>query len=173
MGWFSQGQGVDEQSYYSLIGGDVNAPSINNVLAFGATEGYDAEGLYLNDFDFVAPNPNYPQSILDEWFFNEATIPDGTVLRFGAPGMVVGLNDVETQFINVYPNPVEDFLYLDLPDNAQASQIDVFSLDGKVQKTFSGQSVQELLYLADLEKGLYILKVEAEGQEFTAKVLKD
>jgi hypothetical protein len=77
---------------------------------------------------------------------------------------------------HVYPNPVQQKLYIDMPENALPTgklQIEITQLDGKVcmQQVFS--SPQTILDLQYLTAGIYFLSIKGEMLNFRQKLVKD
>ncbi len=71
--------------------------------------------------------------------------------------------------IKIYPNPVSDQLNIELPDNLNLNSIDLFDIKGKRLKSFKNQTD---LDLSDMQKGIYILKLETDQGSFHHKVIK-
>lgn len=69
-----------------------------------------------------------------------------------------------------YPNPVQDILHL---DNISLTKASVYSLLGQLveQKSFEN-STSNILNLANLEKGIYLIVLENENQQKTIKIVK-
>jgi hypothetical protein len=73
--------------------------------------------------------------------------------------------------IDIYPNPVTDFLHVKAPD--RLNRISVYSLTGsrKIFKNSEGSSI--MLDLSELEQGIYLVKVEMEdGSGKLEKIVK-
>jgi hypothetical protein len=79
--------------------------------------------------------------------------------------------------LDVYPNPVTDRLRLQVSHPAEGMvTIQVVNMTGRVQKTFSfnrnrGQSQHEV-YLGDLPRGIYFIRVQASDWTETRKINK-
>ncbi len=64
-----------------------------------------------------------------------------------------------------YPNPAKEFLILEMPEGLKSSQAELFSLEGKLLRTFplDNQS-PNMLDIQDLPSGTYVIKLEkAQG----------
>jgi endoglucanase len=73
--------------------------------------------------------------------------------------------------IDIYPNPVTDFLHVKAPD--RLNRISVYSLTGsrKIIKNSEGSSI--MLDLSELEQGIYLVKVDMEdGSGKLEKIVK-
>ena len=78
---------------------------------------------------------------------------------------------LEDPLLNVYPNPVNDILYLDFPNDVDLTQIELVNLNGQVVQTFKEDLRQ--LDLSSLESSIYFLRIiDKEGSVSTKKVIK-
>ena len=78
---------------------------------------------------------------------------------------------LEDPMFNVYPNPVNDILYLDFPNDVDLTQIELVNLNGQVVQTFKEDLRQ--LDLSSLESSIYFLRIVGEeGSVSTKKVIK-
>lgn len=75
--------------------------------------------------------------------------------------------DVAASAVQVYPNPVEDILHIKGSRNAQVS---VYTMAG--QQVFTGAATNGQVNLSSLSKGVYIVKIEADGNVSTHKIVK-
>ncbi|MDO4224749.1 MAG: DUF5074 domain-containing protein [Bergeyella zoohelcum] len=82
--------------------------------------------------------------------------------------VVAGLsvNDVAKSAFKVYPNPATDFIRV---SSEKEASISIFDLTGKLIK--QGNTQGKTFSVSALPKGLYLLKVEADGQVQTSKLI--
>lgn len=79
--------------------------------------------------------------------------------------------EVEKEALEVYPNPVKDFLYLKNSDKVQS--LSVYDVSGKKLKTFS-QAENKAYNLSGFTPGAYIIRLHfTDGSEESIKILKD
>lgn len=71
---------------------------------------------------------------------------------------VSSAKEVDTDVIKIYPNPAQDFLYLDFEQTIDISAIEVFNMQGQLQQVNQGGS--GVLNLSHLTTGIYILKIK-------------
>ncbi len=66
--------------------------------------------------------------------------------------------------LNVYPNPAQDWLQIEVPKNFQSKTIKVFDLAGHLhgQHTMGAYATQLKLDISSLSSGLYLLRMESE-----------
>ncbi len=77
--------------------------------------------------------------------------------------------------LSIYPNPVKEFLYLDLTSLSEIfTQIEIFSLDGKNVKTLPIDNGNEFLKLnlSGLNAGNYLLMLSNKKQAIVQQILK-
>ncbi len=70
--------------------------------------------------------------------------------------------------IAVYPNPSSGIVNL----TSVANQVDVFDISGKLQNSFSGNSIEQI-NISELSNGVYILKIERNGQTYYNRIVKE
>ncbi len=72
--------------------------------------------------------------------------------------------------INVYPNPAVNYFNFDLSRDYKLLDVSIYSLSGKLVYHKKRVNTGTNLVQFNLNKGIYILKVEAEGKIFTQKL---
>ncbi len=86
-----------------------------------------------------------------------------------------GITNIEvTEFINnisVYPNPVYDKLFIEYKDSKKPVNIKMISITGQIieEDEFTGKTVVKT---NDIEPGMYLLKLESEGETGYIKIIK-
>lgn len=101
---------------------------------------------------------------------------DGTVteLTKTAPIMNTSISSVLANNTQVYPNPFQHQLQVDLASLSTSVEISIVDLSGRQFKQLQFAFIdQATLDLADLPSGLYIMKVETEAGSFFRRVQKD
>jgi len=122
-------------------------------------------------------NPGFTnQDIMNALQFSasQAGDPDKTygygIPDYAAANAIVGINKpIDNQsVVSVFPNPVNDVLYLELDENE--FEISIFDIKGSMiyQKIQSGHKVD----VSGLKKGLYMISIQSESGLYTAKFLK-
>ena len=82
------------------------------------------------------------------------------------------INDILTDNISVYPNPVQDRLYIEA--ETEVEEVVVYDIYGKhqVAKTPSHQG-NLVVDLSDLKAGIYFVKINTEKGNIVKRIIKD
>jgi len=82
-----------------------------------------------------------------------------------------GVLNLENENARVYPNPAEDYVIIELPLDVSLCRVNILSCTGLMVRTveFTGQTYR--LNLADINSGLYILRVEYDKKVETFKLI--
>lgn len=100
------------------------------------------------------------------------------LLGFGIPdfglalGIALSVEEANFETLKVYPNPVGDKVYLQLPSTFVTSQASIFDVTGKLilQKTLA--MPLESIDISSLTSGLYILNLQSEQGSLSVKLIK-
>lgn len=125
---------------------------LNNVNI--GTFSYTGTGTELSEIDFDIDN--YGTDV----YFDHIVVKDATL---ATDEVSAGKNSLK-----VFPNPMVDFVKVNTDGKVQSAQL--FDASGKLVKTFRNAS--EAMNVADLKKGLYIMKVKTDKGTSSAKVIK-
>ena len=74
-----------------------------------------------------------------------------------------------TNAIQIYPNPVVDFLMVDIDNTLLLEKVEIYSILGRKINTINSSIID----LSELTSGLYILKVYTDQGTFISKFIKD
>lgn len=81
-----------------------------------------------------------------------------------------GIEDVEETHFALYPNPAQDKINLDIPENVVVEQLDVITLNGQVVRSFDKND--RVLNVGDLSSGAYLLRIRTQDAVVTKKWIK-
>lgn len=88
---------------------------------------------------------------------------DVFVLKLSNQTLTALKNGSAPSFINIFPNPASDFIYLNWTDNREKTQVEVFDLSGKSVLSVSvNNSNNFALNVSEFSKGIYTLMVKNE-----------
>jgi Secretion system C-terminal sorting domain/Family of unknown function (DUF3836) len=83
----------------------------------------------------------------------------------------LGLEEQEREMVRVYPNPVSDHLYMDLPEGSSHATLSLYELTGRQvlrRKVDAGAS----LSLTALPAGIYLYRMSVDGKIQSGKLVK-
>jgi len=110
---------------------------------------------------------------------SQYTTPD-YFLGYGIPNLESALNtalSVESNLaddiiINIYPNPAKDKLYIQLPSGDNVITLRLYDILGKEINTYSVSYNNNIVDIASLPNGIYIIKFELNTISKTFKLIK-
>lgn len=98
------------------------------------------------------------------------SLQPGEYKIYGSSPQTLSDDSVNLESFTVYPNPSEDYIKV----NTAVQEMRFYNLMGKEVLSFKGNYVQNYAFpIANLAKGMYIVKVKADDKNTTLKVLKN
>ncbi|MCI2228462.1 aryl-sulfate sulfotransferase [Polaribacter sp. MSW13] len=85
------------------------------------------------------------------------------------PCNALSIDKEDVDFVNIYPNPVKDFININIPDNKDY-KVEVFNLLGKKIMEVNNQNKIDF---SQQTGGVYFLKVKSENKIKVIKILKN
>lgn len=79
---------------------------------------------------------------------------------------------VSTEKIQIYPNPAKAIVTITLPDATQYTKISLVNLLGKTVQVATANNNSNQIDLSQLTTGMYIVRIEADGEIITKKIIK-
>lgn len=80
---------------------------------------------------------------------------------------LLGVETIE-QVLDVYPNPVQDVLYVSIDQAFNEVEIVLVDLNGRIRKTHTGTQLDT----SDLEHGIYFVQISVDGVRYVVKIIK-
>ena len=77
-------------------------------------------------------------------------------------------NAIRENHINIYPNPAQDFVYIQ--SNQSIKSVSIYNIIGQIVKTKTCNQNKLKLSLSGLPKGLYSIKIETKNGTYTKKL---
>lgn len=151
--------------------GDVSSDDIfiffDNPLPFidcQLQENIDYDTLY---FDFLGSATEFPYDLLIEGINLQLTLtaPNGDQAVYG--NQTLSVQEVKTISFQVYPNPVQDFLYVEAL-GVSVEKISMYSATGKEVKKVSSQ---ETIDVRGLSKGIYFVVITSNQDSTIKKII--
>ena len=78
--------------------------------------------------------------------------------------------------IQIYPNPVKDYCYVEIGQDFESADVYVYDMTGKVIQTFSTKNRVTKVDTSKLPQGVYIIKASIPTQQnkkLTTKIVKE
>lgn len=94
-------------------------------------------------------------------------------IEFPPCAVEVGIVENEATSLVMYPNPVTDRLFVDVPKTNENTEIRVFSLSGQMVKSLSAASgATVMMNVSDLDAGTYIITSVCNGMLVSGSFIK-
>jgi len=114
-------------------------------------------------------NPNLTCIEVDDVAYSDANWTTIDAQHYFSTNCGLGLEETESKNIEIYPNPVVDYVTLDINNDADYS---LYNLQGKLIKKGHLSIGQNMLKLDDMPIGIYILNVKSQSSDFSKKLIK-
>jgi len=96
-------------------------------------------------------------------------------LKIGSPITSVA-EQGKSDYINIFPNPVKDVLYIDLGKGmAEMASINIYAIDGRLLSSTASNSRRTRINMNAFEAGIYVLRVTNKAGKHigTKKIVKE
>jgi len=114
---------------------------------------------------------NQQQFIIDTDFRVAELVIDPDLWLISETQEVVGVSpEINTQSIEIFPNPATTEIHLQIPLGTEISGIRIYDMNGTEVKRFSTQL--EKINISDLAPGVYLLKAENSDGTFQGRFIK-
>lgn len=114
--------------------------------------------------NIISPNTTFDEA--NEWDSFAKDTVDGIGKHDTA---TASINDENLKSLNIYPNPVNDQIFLVNPLQLNIQKVTLFSVTGK--KVFETSNVSSSINLAKIKSGIYLLKIKSDKGIATRKVI--
>lgn len=84
--------------------------------------------------------------------------------------LTVGLTKIENKAINIYPNPVQNELFIDL-EETQITQMAIVDISGKIVQSVRNNSARSI-NVSNLNPGFYLLQIQTKNGTTTNRFIK-
>ena len=75
--------------------------------------------------------------------------------------------------LHLFPNPVSERLFVKVAESAQNINLEVLDIRGRLMKTFQKEEANFSINISDLEKGVYILQIKTERNNWVKRLVKE
>ena len=111
---------------------------------------------------------NCYQSNLETYDIDNGTPQNIFIAHFEPTPLSV--QDFDQQSISIYPNPFQEFVFLENFNQSKISDVSIYDVKG--QKVFSEKQNFQKLDLSNLSDGFYLMKIITDSEIFMEKLLK-
>ena len=163
------------QSVKNIGGSEITNENVANLITFKET---DASGI---DVDFTATiDPNKYEIIItptsnlegsQNYFVEVASVENINSLASEVKNATfttkstVSINNLSKN-INIYPNPAQDFITINVPTN---SRIDILDISGKVLISKIISNDNQRINIKELNSGIYLMNINSNNNTFKTK----
>lgn len=85
----------------------------------------------------------------------------------------LSVNEFEKSGLQMYPNPVLDFITLQNPENIKINNYSVLDMNGRVLLSKPYSVSNEVIDLSSLSKGIYFIQLDSEKGTLSKKIIKE
>ena len=137
-----------------------NGNNTSVIEYFHAGNNPDLICIFVDDAEYSENSPVW---------FKDAT---STYVETQAECDALGIEDLAFENLKIYPNPVKDILYIDIPNNHDSVEISIVDIKGSQVLNRQMQSKEIMMDISHLESGMYFMIVkDLQTKEILTKKL--
>mgnify|MGYP003631040605 CR=1 FL=1 len=138
-----------------------DAPTASIVGSSGGGQVSEVGGFFIR----MDSNSNTPTTVIDEIRVGLTW----TDVVSNTATLSISENELQAA-ISLYPNPAKDYISINTKNNLEISNVEIYSLLGQKVKS---QRVSEdnRVDVSSLSKGMYLMKISADGNSITKKIV--
>ena len=88
--------------------------------------------------------------------------------------MALGVNNFAIQNeVTIYPNPASSILNIENKSNESVAAISIYNLNGAMVKEVKSSTSLQSIAVADLQSGIYFVKIQMNSQVVNYKFIKE
>jgi hypothetical protein len=114
---------------------------------------------------------SYTTTIGYSWDFIGSQWVNQSRTTYWYSDLATRIDKISEKVLNVYPNPVKEFIVFDLPEISESATVIIFDMQGKkvLEQQLSGN---KQIVVNNLRKGIYGYKIISNGVTYSGKLLK-
>lgn len=86
--------------------------------------------------------------------------------------MITSVNDIHKfEEVTVYPNPATNQVEVILANAELPAQVRLYDIHGKLIQSFTTNSTKTVIQRNDLPNGIYLLRIDAEGKNYSSRII--
>ena len=159
---------------------NVNAYVNNNNLTVkwnapetGTPVGYNVyiDGILVTE---ITPSLEYSSEFKDNKYVEVVAVYENHNTSVGVARQIVAeenINEIKTSDINIYPNPVNDRLYIET--EVEIEDVVVYDIFGRQQKLSAVSCQLSVIDLSNLNAGIYIIKINTKEGNIVKQFIKN
>lgn len=174
IGWTAPASGIDNGGYvvvkYTTMPNADNDPNQNGIYQVGNTTNNGTGGL-SGEIVYVGTSTAFTDTYVAGSYYKVYTVDKAFNYseELVISDSVLSVDEVFASNFRIYPNPAKDFLNISTLNNVNIESVKLFNLIGK--EVYSGDSSTQQINISNLNKGLYLLKIEADSGSLNKKVI--
>ncbi len=158
---------VTQSEWSSFIHYLYESPTSTTSVAHGTNMNVDDSNNLPNTYTYTGLTPGQTYYMRA---FDHNNDDFGWVTFYLEKTATQGIEDYESLNFKYYPNPATDIIHINAQENI--SNVQILNLLGQEVRKISPNSQQTDIDIANLQKGMYILKVNTGEKTTTVKILK-
>ena len=120
--------------------------------------------VFFRDHPSVLADEASPGFVSDIIIGNAAWIPDEVVEVWeDFCGSLLAIDEISNLSIGIYPNPVHDVLYISMDETSHMAEIHIFDFLGRMVSEVRISGNLNSVSVANLKKGMYLIKLIQDG----------
>ena len=148
---------------------------VNNaaVTLSGSPSGgiYSGTGVMGSSFD---PSMSGAGSFTVSYYYTDINSCSATATQTVDVSLCTGINEINEASVSVYPNPTRELIHIKIDASLlNTATIELYDAIGKLVITEKVNNTTTTLNLADYAKGMYTIRVKAEGKQSIIKIIKE
>ena len=85
---------------------------------------------------------------------------------------ITSINDNDDVNVNIYPNPVDDRLYIETLTQTLTQTIEIYDIYGRRQQLSAISHQPSVIDVSNLNSGIYFVKISTEEGDIVKRIIK-
>lgn len=146
-----------------------NCLQVKSVITL-TMSGSNSATMTMVNYEYYSSASRYPILTIEYQAYSSGTVTNNDFnARVNTTALTSGLGEqVNSNDVVVYPNPSSDNITIQLPGNILAEKLEIYDMNGKLVVSKHNSNT---LNVSSLTKGLYLLKINAQGSVMQKQVI--
>lgn len=138
-----------------------------NVIGNIADDGIEGAVPFMSIYDLADYGLTYPFDVCANMTYpTDPDLSNNTACVTFKNGSTIGIQENANNTLSVYPNPAKNVITV---SNAAGAQISIYNLAGQQVANVNAASANQVINVANLSEGLYVIRVANGNQVSTSK----